>query len=306
MISLVGYTGFVGSNLAASFNFDGLYNSKNISEAFGTCPSVLYYAGVPAQKFIANKFPEQDLEIIKNAIENIKKINPKKLVLISTVDVYKRPNGKDEDAPMELEGLEAYGKNRLYLEEYVKAAFADHHIIRLPGLYGKNLKKNFIYDYISLVPALLTQQKMQELSQIQPELKEYYENQGNGFFKVKAEADRKILKELFSKVGFSALNFTDSRGVYQFYNLQYLYKDIQIAIKNDIKTLNIATQPVEIGHLYKALCGKEFVNHLAKDVPFYDFRTKYSEVFSGSEGYLYSGQFIKEDIKKFVENNVEL
>ena len=32
---------------------------------------------------------------MKNAVENIRKIAPKKLVLISTVDVYKAPNGKD-------------------------------------------------------------------------------------------------------------------------------------------------------------------------------------------------------------------
>ena len=30
MKALVGYTGFVGSNLAAAGNFDGLYNSKNV------------------------------------------------------------------------------------------------------------------------------------------------------------------------------------------------------------------------------------------------------------------------------------
>ena len=160
MKSLVGYTGFVGSNLAASADFDGLYNSKNIEQAFGTQPDVLYYSGVPAAKFIANKYPDQDLEIIKNAVENIRKIAPKKLVLISTVDVYKAPNGKDEDAPMKTEGLEAYGANRLYLEQRVKEIFPDYHIVRLPGLYGKNIKKNFIYDYINYIPALLNEAKM--------------------------------------------------------------------------------------------------------------------------------------------------
>ena len=71
MISLVGYTGFVGSNLAESCKFDGLYNSKNIEQAFGTNPYVLFYSGVPAQKFIANKFPEEDFAIVQNALENI-------------------------------------------------------------------------------------------------------------------------------------------------------------------------------------------------------------------------------------------
>ena len=84
MKALVGYTGFVGSNLDAATNFDGRYNSKNISEAFGTAPDLLIYAGVPAAKYLANSAPEKDFEIILQAQENIKKIAPKKLVLIST------------------------------------------------------------------------------------------------------------------------------------------------------------------------------------------------------------------------------
>ena len=87
--SLVGYTGFVGSNIIKNFKFDNLYNSKNIDEAFGTNPDLLVYSGVRAEKFLANNEPKKDLEIIKNAFNNIKKINPKHVVLISTIDVYK-------------------------------------------------------------------------------------------------------------------------------------------------------------------------------------------------------------------------
>lgn len=35
MNALVGYTGFVGSNLYAKGTFDRVYNSKNIEEAYG-------------------------------------------------------------------------------------------------------------------------------------------------------------------------------------------------------------------------------------------------------------------------------
>ena len=56
--TLVGYTGFVGSNLASSTDFDGLYNSKNIEDAFKTKPDLLVYSGVRAEKFLANKEPD--------------------------------------------------------------------------------------------------------------------------------------------------------------------------------------------------------------------------------------------------------
>lgn len=300
MKSLVGYTGFVGSNLAQNGGFDGLYNSKNIESAFGTNPEILYYAGVPAEKFIANKYPEKDLDIIKNAAANIKKINPKKLVLISTVDVYKQPNGKDEDSFMETDGLLAYGANRLYLENRAREICPDCLIVRLPGLYGKNIKKNFIYDFINYIPSLLNKGKMEELLKKEPDLSEYYFDRGDGFFAVKENSDKTALKEIFKKIGFSALNFTDSRGIFQYYNLKYLYKDIQTAIKNDIELLNIATEPIEIGKLYKVLTGEDFVNEISQNVPHYDFKTKHADLFGGKDGYLQTADFVYGDIKKFI------
>ena len=70
---LVGYTGFVGSNICNRENFDGLFNSKNIAEAFNGNPDILIYAGIPAQKFLANKNEQADMAIIKNAIRNVLK-----------------------------------------------------------------------------------------------------------------------------------------------------------------------------------------------------------------------------------------
>ena len=56
MVALVGYTGFVGSNIyaAAGDQIDAVYNSKNIENAFGTNPDVLIYAGLRAEKYLAN------------------------------------------------------------------------------------------------------------------------------------------------------------------------------------------------------------------------------------------------------------
>ena len=97
MDALVGYTGFVGSNLLESHKFDKLYNSKNIREAYGLNPDLLVYAGIRAEMFLANQDPEADLRIINDAFDNIKIINPKKIVLISTVAVYGDDATGDED-----------------------------------------------------------------------------------------------------------------------------------------------------------------------------------------------------------------
>ena len=145
--ALVGYTGFVGSNICAGEKFEGLYNSKNIGEAYGTNPDLLVYAGLRAEKYLANHEPDKDLELIRQAEENILKINPKKLVLISTVDVLKNPAGADENTEIDTEGLNAYGANRYVLEQFVRKQYPEALIIRLPGLFGKNIKKNFISEY---------------------------------------------------------------------------------------------------------------------------------------------------------------
>ena len=53
--ALVGYTGFVGTNLNASYEFDGLYNSKNVKDAYGLEPKLLVYSGLPAAMLAKKK-----------------------------------------------------------------------------------------------------------------------------------------------------------------------------------------------------------------------------------------------------------
>ena len=303
MNSLIGYTGFVGSNIAAKSSFQGLYNSKNIQSAYNTNPEILVYAGLPAEKFLANNDPESDMQKIQGAINNIKAINPKKLVLISTIDVYPFPNDVDEDSAIDKTDLLPYGFDRLYLEEFVVQNFEDYLIVRLPGLFGKNIKKNFIYDFIHFIPDLLKETKYQELSVDSALIKKLYQNQGNGFYKcIASDKERIVLRKEFEKVGFSALNFTDSRGVFQFYDLSNLWKDISIALDHGIKKLNIATEPVSISELYEFLTNKNFINEfLQGNIPHYDFRSKYATVFGGKDGYLYKKQVVMNSIKKFVE-----
>lgn len=303
MIALVGYTGFVGSNIyeGSNGNIDKVYNSKNIEEAFGTNPELLIYAGLRAEKYLANNAPEKDMALIEQAEENITKINPKKLVLISTIDVFKNPVDVDETASIETENLHPYGYNRYQLELWVREKYPDALIIRLPGLFGVNIKKNFIYDYINVIPFMLKESKFEELASRDEDLKSFYNLQDNGFYKVSVqESDRELLKDKFRKLGFSALNFTDSRSVYQFYNLARLWDDIQLALQNDIKMWHPATEPVSAAEVYEYISGKPFINEL-KGVPAnYNYKTVHAEIFGGKNGYICDKGQILSEIKEFV------
>ncbi len=305
---LVGYTGFVGSNIYKYGEFDKVYNSKNITEAFGTNPDLLVYSGLRAEKYLANNAPEKDMELILEAEENIKKINPKKLVLISTVDVLKNPNGADEDVEVDTVELHPYGYNRYVLECWAKENYPETTIIRLPGLFGVNIKKNFIYDYINLIPSMLTESKFEELMEIDSSLKDYYVSANNGFYKVIElnNIEKETLKNIYRKVGFSALNFTDSRNVYQFYPLKRLWSDIQVLLENDIRLWHPATEPISAKDLYFALEGKEFFNELKNTPVYYDFKTKYDNVFGGENGYILNKDNLISEIKNFVDKIAEV
>ena len=304
MKSLAGYTGFVGSNLDAATNFDGRYNSKNISDAYGTKPDLLIYAGVPAAKYLANSAPEKDFEVILNAQKNICNIAPKKLVLISTIDVFKNPVDVYEDAQIELDGLHAYGKNRRLLEIWTRENFPDALIVRLPALFGKNLKKNFIYDFIKKIPFRLTEKLFNQFCEKESTLKNFYVKLDNGFYQCKnlSVDEEKVLKNIFERLNFSALNFTDSRSVYQFYPLSRLFADIEIALANDLKILHLATEPVQAGELYKFLTGKSFVNELSATPAFYDYRTKFAKLFGGHENYLLDKNSVMKSTADFVQS----
>ncbi len=307
MESLVGYTGFVGSNLAASHPFGALYNSKNIEDAYGTRPDLLVYAGVRAEMFLANHDPAADLADLKQAAENIGRIAPRRLVLISTISVYDDPVGADEDAPIDKSRLTAYGAHRRWLEEWAEAEMPERLIVRLPALYGKGLKKNFLYDYLHFIPPMLTGAKRAELGAREPLIAESYLPLDNGFYKCREldRGEREALKAAFRRTGFSALNFTDSRSQYQFYDLGDLWGHISRALELGIGKLNLATQPVSVSEVYRALCGGEFVNELDKPPFRYDMRTRHDRELGGADGYLESRDQVLRGIRAFVAREAE-
>lgn len=305
MNALVGYTGFVGSNIYEAGHFDAVYNSKNIEQSYGTNPNLLIFAGLRAEKYLANNAPEKDMLNIYRAEDDIAKINPKKLVLISTIDVFKYPKNVDERSEIDTENLSAYGLNRYRLELWVRKTYPDALIIRLPALFGRRIKKNFIYDYLNLIPFMLNADKMEELSQKDSKLYEYYEHLDNGFYKVRSVygTEKEKLKSIFRTLSFSALNFTDSRSRFQFYPLDRLWKDIQSCLKNDILLWHPATEPVSAGEIYKYLTGEEFVNELDVKPADYDYKTIFAAVFGGKNGYIEDKIQILKEIDAFVSHN---
>jgi hypothetical protein len=147
--ALIGFSGFVGSTLLKQARFESQYRSTNIDDIEGGVFEFVVCAGAPAQKWIANREPEADLQKINGLIAHLKTIHSKKFILISTVDVFKNPIGVNENTLVDKMGLHAYGLHRRLLEEFVESHFEHHLIVRLPGLVGPGLRKNVIFDFLN-------------------------------------------------------------------------------------------------------------------------------------------------------------
>lgn len=147
--ALIGYSGFVGSTLLKQKSFNELYRSTNIAKIRGKSFDTVVCAGASAVKWLANKNPVQDKKSIQDLISHLSTIKCEQFILISTVDVFKNPNQATESTSVDTSGLHPYGLHRYELEEFVKAHFSNHIIIRLPGLVGPGLKKNIIYDFLN-------------------------------------------------------------------------------------------------------------------------------------------------------------
>lgn len=152
MNTLIGYSGLLGKTLQDYYDFDFVFNSKNIEE-FRQIPNGTnaYLTCLPATKWLVNKEPEKDMQLIMSLIELFKTKKFNNIYLFSTIDVYcDSPCGVDESFIPNLIGLN-YGSNRYRFERMIlnSLEYNELKILRLPALFGKYIKKNVIFDLLN-------------------------------------------------------------------------------------------------------------------------------------------------------------
>ena len=77
---LVGYTGFVGSNLKNQIQFDAFACSSNISSFSGAGFDEVFVAAGDARKWYANLHEDKDFSHINSLLESVTKIKAKRLI----------------------------------------------------------------------------------------------------------------------------------------------------------------------------------------------------------------------------------
>jgi len=148
MRALVGYTGFIGSNLAEQSKFECHYNTSNIEEIRHKHFKEIFFAGLPGAKWKANANPDEDKRAIDKIISILSTVSVESFTYISTIDVYENHVGVDEDSLTSF-GHYPYGSNRAKFEDFVLSRFSECISVRLPIVFGNGFKKNYLFDMIN-------------------------------------------------------------------------------------------------------------------------------------------------------------
>jgi hypothetical protein len=144
---LIGSTGFVGGHLGAQHRFDLALHRPTIESLTGQDVDLLVCAGLPAAKWIANSEPLADWQNMAGLAQVLTTVRAARPVLISTIDVFQPPVDVDERSAVAFAGPGAYGANRAWFEAFFQWRFPNATVVRLPGLFASDLRKNLIFDF---------------------------------------------------------------------------------------------------------------------------------------------------------------
>jgi hypothetical protein len=249
--SLIGSTGFVGTNLKRQFPFDHHYHSMNSDEMRGRSFGLVVCCGVSAMKWKANADPAADWTAISKLLNNLKQIEAREFVLISTVDVFGSPVLVDENSDPRDRPNSAYGAHRLQVEEFTKQHFEKLLILRLPGLFGMGLKKNVIYDLL-------------------------HDNN---------------------------VHLIHPEGSFQYYDLDNLWHDIQVAREAQLSLVHLATEPIATSVIAERFFPGKVLSGPRGLAARYDMRTIHAGKFGGSGGYIAHAPEVLRGLGRFLQTN---
>lgn len=133
MNALIGYTGLIGSVLAAGVKVDLTYNSANIDQITQGEFDTVYCAAPSGNRLLANQQSDWDIKNVQHLVNILRTITANRFVLIGSVDAVHAPES-------------VYGSNRLALEHFVQTQFEHCHVIRLCTLIHPNISKNLLFD----------------------------------------------------------------------------------------------------------------------------------------------------------------
>lgn len=154
---VLGGRGFIGAQIVAAAGRRGWRvvpaGRADVASLKGTRWDLLINADGNARRYLADRDPIWDFEAsVTSVYRSLFDFKYGEYVLISTVDVYDRPDCEEttkEDTPVNLLALRPYGFHRRLAEMAVMRQAARWWVIRLAQVIGEGSKKGPIHDLLS-------------------------------------------------------------------------------------------------------------------------------------------------------------
>ena len=129
----------------------------------------------------------------------------------------------------------------------------------------------------------------------------------NGYYNLNK---KKLLKckiyneiiNLFKKSNFLSTSFTNINSSFQFYYLNNIWNDINIALKNNLKIIHFATEPIKAKLIYKKILKK---NMRSNSATLYvgNMKTIYSNLWGLNKNYIQNKNQVLNNLKKYFNRN---
>ncbi|MGE5048552.1 MAG: NAD-dependent epimerase/dehydratase family protein [Deltaproteobacteria bacterium] len=142
--ALIGHGGFVASNLEMQAHFDEKVDARAAERLRGRRFDLLVCAE-PEGRRKASRDPEADAAAMRRLIEALGDISADRVLLVSTVEVFPRPEMVDEDAAIHPSAPSARLRRELELfcREKLSAT-----VVRLPLAFGPGLAAGVVFDLL--------------------------------------------------------------------------------------------------------------------------------------------------------------
>jgi hypothetical protein len=307
--AIIGHTGFVGGILDRQHAFETRFNSANIDAIAGQTFDTVVCAAAPGSMFTANREPDHDRAQIEALIKRLDAVSARRFVLISSIAVLADFSGGDDEVTQAFQADLAYGRHRRLLETFCENRFDDFLVVRLPALFGPGLRKNFIFDLMNPVPAMLTQARLEEmLALLEPTLRDtavglYTQDAATGLYSVDRQALdanplRSTLDAAVREVGMSATQFHNPDTTYQYYDMSRLWNDIGIATQAGLTHIHLVTEPLRAADIHSCLLGAD-MPHGGARLHREDMRTRHAALWGREGPYLENAARVMERLKEF-------
>jgi nucleoside-diphosphate-sugar epimerase len=307
---LIGFSGFVGGTLCQQHVFSHLYNSSNIS-AIATAPAfeMTVCAAAPGSMLEANLQPEADHSRIGALMQHLAMVRTRSFVLISSIAVLGNADSGADETSARFDVASAYGQNRRALEEFCSRHFPRCLIIRLPALFGRGLRKNFLFDLLNPVPSYWSRERLDEARRrLPPALFDRLTpfctaDPATKLLKLDrqaldAVAERAEIEAALDHHGLAAVKFHNPLTTYQYYDMTRLWTDIAVATAADLREVHFAPEPMTAAQIHLRLIGKPMPDSAAR-LHIEDMRTRNAGLWGHAGRYLEGAESVLQRIERF-------